>query len=347
MRSFFPRLLGNEETKLRVGSAIENATVPHAFLIGGASGTGKSVLALEMAAAVNCEKKSDGRYPLPCGQCDRCRRIYEGNFPDLKILSKKKDKVTVGVDEIKSFRDDMFLSSTESDYKIYIIDDAESMTVEAQNALLKVLEEPPSAVMIILLAKECDRILTTIKSRVQYLSMSLFENDELIARVTEKNPLAKTMMRDNRKSFEGIIMSADGKIGAVEKLLEHRLAEENAKEREETVKLIRALAKRNAYAETYAAVTSLPTKRNELAEALERITTALRDIMVIRYGKNVKMLFFPSKDAAKAVGDGIDITRLISIYDAVNDAHSQCMKNANIQNLLVNLTAKARDKKNY
>ena len=136
MRRYFPALLGNEKTKSRIGAAIDGGTLPHALLIGGAFGSGKTTLAIEIAAALNCEKKGDGASSLPCGECGCCKRIRELNFPDLKVLSKPKDRATLGVDAIKDFREDMFLSSTESDYKIYVIDDAETMTTEAQNALL-------------------------------------------------------------------------------------------------------------------------------------------------------------------------------------------------------------------
>ena len=135
MRRYFPRLYGNKKTKERIGSAIDNKTLPHAFLVIGESGSGKTTLATEIAAALNCERRGDASSALPCGECNCCRRIYDGNFPDLKVLSKQKDRATIGVDAIKDFREDMFLSSTESEYKIYVIDDAECMTTEAQNAL--------------------------------------------------------------------------------------------------------------------------------------------------------------------------------------------------------------------
>ena len=96
-------LVGNEETKNRIGRAIESGTIPHAFLIGGPSGSGKSILATEIAAAMNCEMKSGGA-PLPCGRCNNCKRIYDGNYPDVKLLAKKKDKATLGVDPVKEFR---------------------------------------------------------------------------------------------------------------------------------------------------------------------------------------------------------------------------------------------------
>ena len=101
VREYFPELLGNKDTKLRIGKAIEAGTVPHAFLIGGPSGSGKSVLAKEIAAALNCENLKSPSHNLPCGRCNNCKRVLEGNFTDVKILEKKKDKATLGVAEVK------------------------------------------------------------------------------------------------------------------------------------------------------------------------------------------------------------------------------------------------------
>ena len=202
MREYFPRLLGNGETKTRIGKAVEAGNVPHAFLIGGPSGSGKSILAKEISAALNCENRYSTSHSLPCGVCNNCKRVREGNFTDVKILEKKKDKASVGVLEIKDFREDMFLSATESESKIYIIDDAECMTVEAQNALLKVLEEPPSGVIIILLAKECDRILTTIKSRTQYVPMTRFSEDEIMKFLLKESEEARTLSREDPEKLK-------------------------------------------------------------------------------------------------------------------------------------------------
>ena len=86
MRIYFPRLIGNEETKERLGRAIESGTLPHAFLIGGPSGSGKSTLAIEIAAALNCSQRHNSQ-TLPCGKCNNCHRIYEGNFPDVNSVT--------------------------------------------------------------------------------------------------------------------------------------------------------------------------------------------------------------------------------------------------------------------
>ena len=342
MRNYFSRLIGNDDTKVRIAKAIESGKIPHAFLIGGPSGSGKSTLATEIAAAMNCRRKHDMSSPLPCGECINCKRIYENNYPDVKILAKKKDKATLGVDPVKDFREDMFLSSTESEHKIYIIDDAECMTPEAQNALLKVLEEPPSSVMILLLARECDRILTTIKSRAQYVPMGRFDDEELAELLLHDSAEAKAMRAADQSRFMGLIMSADGRLGLAKSLLGKRLTEENEEDRADIVKLIRAIGQKASYSDIYAAVSALPTKRVELMATLERLMSALRDLIVIRYSKGAKTVFFHSAENAMEMCGKMSVKRLVSLYDSVNRAHELCSRNANISNLLASLCAEIK-----
>ena len=342
VRAYFPRLLGNEDTKNRIGRAIEGEALPHAFLIGGPSGSGKSTLALEIAAAMNCERRDNTDSALPCGECNCCHRIYEGNFPDVKLLAKKKDKATLGVEAVKDFREDMFLSSTESEHKFYIIDDAECMTPEAQNALLKVLEEPPSAVHILLLAKECDRILTTIKSRAQYVAMSRFEDSVLAEKLLSDSMDARMLKASDPDRFMGIIMSADGRLGVAKALLNKQRSESNEEERLEIINLIRAIGQKPSYAEIHNALSSFPTKRAELSLSLERLMSALRDLIVIKYNSNAKTVFFPSADEATRLCGEISVKRLLSLYDAANEAHELCARNANVANLMTSLGSRIR-----
>ena len=337
MRVYFSGLLGNEETKTRVGRAIENQTIPHAFLIGGPGGSGKSVLATEIAAAINCERKNDTASSLPCCGCESCRRIFEGNYPDVKILSKPKDRATLGVEAVKDFREDMFLSSTESEHKIYIIDDAESMTTEAQNALLKVLEEPPKSVMIIMLAKECDRILTTIKSRAQYIAMSRFDDEELAEILLRKSAEARGLKAQGDDYFLTLIKSADGRLGLAIKLLNKKQAGDVEEGRADIIRLISAIGQKASYAGIYTAISHFPTKRGELSVVLEQVMSALRDLLVIKYDEGAKTLFFSTAEEAKQLCPNISAKKLISVYDTISDAHELCARNANVQNLLSGL----------
>ena len=342
VRRYFPKLLGNEETKERLGKSISLGTVPHAFLIGGPRGSGKTTLAIEMSAAFNCEGRSDFDTPLPCGSCNSCKRIYAGNFPDIKILRKDKDRATIGVGAVKTFREDMYLSSTESDYKIYIIDDAHTMTPEAQNSLLKVLEEPPRRVYLILLADECDKILTTIKSRTQYIPMSRFDERELTDYLLKKSDTARSLQIEDKEKFIGAVISADGRLGHALELVNRRSADENDRMRRDILKFISAIGQKSSYENILNALNSLPTSRTELLLSLERIMTALRDLIAVKNDADARMLFFPSRDEAKACGADIGTKKLIAVYDAVTEAHELCYRNANIHNLTVNMAAKIK-----
>ena len=342
MRRYFPRLYGNEKTKERIGSAIDNKTLPHAFLAIGESGSGKTTLTTEIAAALNCERRGDGSPILPCGECNCCRRIYDGNFPDLKVLSKQKDRATVGVDAIKDFREDMFLSSTESEYKIYIIDDAECMTTEAQNALLKVLEEPPSNVVIMILATEGDKILTTIKSRAQHISMSRFGEEELECHLLKLSADARELKRESEEKFRGVIMSADGRLGLAIKLSNKKLAAECAEERGEIIALIRAMTARHSYRELHEAIAALPQKRAELSLVLESVISALRDLIVIKQDKHPSLIFFSSAKEASEVCPQTSVKTLLQVYEEIRRAHELCSRNANVTNLTASLAARIR-----
>ena len=342
MRPHFEKLLGNVETKERIAKAIENGVLPHALLISGPSGSGKSTYATEIGAALNCENKDDKASPLPCTECNNCRRIYNGNFPDVKILAKPGDRATLGVEAVKDFREDMFLSATESDHKVYIIDDAETMTSEAQNSLLKILEEPPAGVTIILLARECDRILTTIKSRVQYIAMTRFSDEELKKNVLNRIPQAKQLYISSPEQFAGIIIGADGRIGHAAELFDPKRASDNLENREETMKIIRSLGGRALYSDIYNAVSALPTKRTEFSEALERLILAVRDLIAVKYVKEGTLLFFTSYETAAQCAKDLTVKRLLAIYDAINEIHGLCAKNANVQNLSLTLIAKLK-----
>ena len=218
-RAYFKELYGNDSVKVRLGKAIENGTLPHAFLFVGQSGSGKKTLASLLAMALNCEKKNDSSAPLPCGVCNTCRRVREGNFTDITRLKRADGKATIGVDEVRLFREDMFLSPTESVYKVYVIEEAECLTPNAQNALLTVLEEPPANVVILLLASEADKMLTTIKSRAQAINMQRFDLSALRKYITEKSERANLLSRTDGEALDGILMSADGRIGQALSLL--------------------------------------------------------------------------------------------------------------------------------
>lgn len=330
MRTYFPNLFGNDFHKNRIATAVIEGRLPHALLIDGPSGSGKMTFAIEIASALNCENKADQTRPLPCGRCNACRRIHEGEFTDVKILKRVDGKATIGVSQIKDFRSDMYLSATESGFKVYIIDEAEKMTPEAQNALLIILEEPPKNVVIMLLASGTDSILTTIKSRTQYVTTSRFTTDKLAEYLEEKSAEARSLAFRDSEAYKALLISADGRIGKAEELLNPKEREENEQKRAEILTLVNALGAKTPYTELYAAITSLPQKRTEFSAALEMLIIALGDLISAKKTTSFTPVFFTDTETAKETGRDITLARLMKIYDIVIHTYRECEKNANV-----------------
>ena len=336
MRRFFTGLYGNETVKTRLGAAITAGRQTHALLIVGPNGSGKSTFATEIAAALNCENKDSSVTPLPCGKCNTCRRIYEGSYTDIKWLRRDHQKATIGVDELRAFREDMFLSATESEHKIYVIDDADKMTPNAQNALLKVLEEPPSAVTILLLCEESDKVLTTIKSRAQLIRLSRFSPSEISDYLVKKG-LAGAI---DEKRLSEDVMSADGRIGRAIEILSAPEAVEA--DRRVTADIISTLRVGAPYSELYTAVMALPQKRSELTEALDELTLALSDLVKIKFSPSAPLSFFASRSAAAELADKLSPKKLMAAYDAVRDAAEDNLRNASVPAIISCLGAKIK-----
>ena len=342
MRSYFSDIFGNEFHKNRIAEAVLEARLPHALLIDGPHGSGKMTFAKEIAAALNCECRDDVTLAFPCGRCNSCRRIREGAFTDVKVLGRTDGKATIGVQKIKDFRADMFLSATESGYKVYIIDEAETMTPEAQNALLIVLEEPPKNVVIMLLASGTDSILTTIKSRTQYVTMSRFTHHELSEHLEKISADARSLAFRDPEAYKALLVSSDGRIGKAMELLNPKAREENEEARAEILAVVKALGKKTPFTELYSAINSLPQKRTEFASSLEILISALSDLILAKKAEDFSPSFFTDTESAKNAAKDVPIARLIRIYDIVMHTYRECEKNANVTLAAANMASKIK-----
>ena len=341
MNKYFTELLGNTESRERLGRAILEGNLPHAFLIGGPEGSGKRTFAKLIAAAINCENKHT-KDTIPCGMCNNCRRIMDESFIDLKFFAKQKDRATIGVDDMRLLKEDAMLSGAESQNKVYVIDDAHCLTVESQNALLNILEEPPKGVTIILLASECDRILTTIKSRVQYIALTRFTDEEIEHYAVEHIAEARDMKNFHPDRFNALIKNAEGIIGRTLSLFKKVDADKNEDERQKIIAIIEAMMPKSGYMKLRSAISAMPSKRPELMLMLEKTISAVRDLIVFKEARNAKSIFFVSESEAGEYVKAISIKKLLSVYDALIRAHEYCTKNANVGTILADLESKIK-----
>ncbi len=177
---------GNHAIIQELIAGIQNNSTVHAYLFAGPAGLLKRETARYFAAALLCE--GDGA--PPCGSCANCVQSTTGNNPDLiaKSLKDLTTKKSIGVDEIREIIADVYTRPFKAAKKVYIIEDGEALTVGAQNALLKVLEEPPAYAVFILCTSEADKILPTIRSRSRIIRFQPKSDNEIRLYVKENYP---------------------------------------------------------------------------------------------------------------------------------------------------------------
>lgn len=158
-------LLGNEAIRARLDAAAAQDRFSHSYLICGPDGSGKHTLAKILAAAMQCT----GAGRKPCGRCEGCRKVFEGVHPDVITVNDPAHK-TIAVDVIRQMRADVFLRPNEGKRKIYLIE--QDMAEPPQNALLKILEEPPAYAAFLILSDRAEKLLPTIRSRCAELHLA-------------------------------------------------------------------------------------------------------------------------------------------------------------------------------
>lgn len=171
----FKGIIGHKDVVAHLENAIRTGKVSHAYILSGEKGSGKKTIARVFARALNCESDAE----KPCESCHSCRQALGGNHPDIVEVTHDKPN-SISVDDIRQqVVDDVPVRPYSGQYKVYIISDAEKMTQQAQNALLKTIEEPPQYVVILLLATSASALLPTILSRCVMLNTKPVPDDQV------------------------------------------------------------------------------------------------------------------------------------------------------------------------
>ena len=194
----FEGIIGNDKIKQELINSVNSNKCSHSYLFVGTSGIGKKLIAREFAKMILCE--TDEKY---CNKCKSCLEFDSGNNPDFQEIVP--DGSNVKIDQIRQMQAKVFESPIISEKKVYIIDDADLMTKEAQNCLLKTLEEPPEFATIILVGSNESKFLSTIKSRCITIK---FED---ITKKDINNFLKESFPQENISN--NIIEAANGSIG--------------------------------------------------------------------------------------------------------------------------------------
>lgn len=263
----FGALLGNERLKKNLTQSLAKGHISHCYLISGPEGTGKHTLARLLASAILCQGKDK-----PCGICTPCRKVLDGNHPDY-IIVDDPEKKTVPVELIRQARADMFIQPNESDHKIYQFPRAQDMGLPGQNALLKVLEEPPAYGVFLLLTDNPDKLLPTVRSRCTELKMQALPPEVLLKQLREDFPKA------SQEDIEAAMARSGGFLGQARTLLA-----QGAEVPPQTEQFVEAFSRRDALLLIQTLVPMEKWKRDALTEILEQWLELMEGALMSRSG---------------------------------------------------------------
>ena len=302
----FQDIIGQDQMKEHLMGAIQHGKVSHAYLINGERSSGKEFIAKVFAKALQCEEGGIE----PCGKCHSCKQAESGNQPDIIFVTHEKPN-SFGVEDIRTqINQDIVIKPYSSKYKIYIMNEAEKMTVQAQNALLKTLEEPPAYAVIILLTTNVEAMLPTILSRLVVLNMKPV-GDQLV-----KDYLMKEVKVPNYKA-DICVAFARGNLGKAKLLA---TSEEFDKVKEEAISLLKNIRQMEIQ-EVMKAIKKIGEYKLEVNDYLDIMAIWYRDALLFTATTDANHLIFKEEiQYIKKVADQSTYEGIDSILKALEQA---------------------------
>lgn len=311
----FADIVGQEQLKEHLQNAISMNKVSHAYIINGERSSGKEFIAKIFAMTLQCEKGGTE----PCGECHSCKQAMSNNQPDIIFISHEKPG-SIGVEDIRGqINNDIGIKPYSSPRKVYIMNEGEKMTVQAQNALLKTLEEPPEYAVIIILTTNVDSLLPTILSRCVVLNMKPVE-DALV----KKYLMTELQVPDYKANI--CVAFARGNVGKA-KLLAN--SEEFEKVKDEAVTLVKHINEMETH-EVVKAIKKISEYKLDVNDYLDILSIWYRDVLLYKATRDMNGLIFRdefqqiSKMADRSTYEGIE-----TIVNALQQAKRRLDANVN------------------
>lgn len=307
-------IVSRAELKEYLTKAVETGNISHAYLFTGEKGSGKLLLAQYFADAMLCT--GDGE--KPCGTCKSCMQADSGNQPDIRKITH--EKASIGVDEIREqINHDVSIKPYSGKYKIYIMEDADKMTDQAQNALLKTIEEPPEYAVILLLAENENRLLETIRSRVVKLEV------KPVDRQTVKQFLMKEKHVPDYLAEESAKFS-QGNIG---KAIRYAASEDFMELKQNVLHLLRYLPDMTV-SEVVEGIKEIGGRKEEVQDILDLMVLWYRDVLICKVTTDPNQLLFKEDfKALKELARKIDYEGVDQIIESVDKAKQRLKANVN------------------
>lgn len=311
----FTDIIGQEQLKKHLQNAIAMNKVSHAYLINGERSSGKEFAAKVFAAALQCEKGGTE----PCGECHSCIQAKSGNQPDIIFVSHDKPN-TIGVEDIRTqINNDIGIKPYSSPRKVYIMNEGEKMTVQAQNALLKTLEEPPEYAVILILTTNVDALLPTILSRCVVLNMKPVPDHKV-----KKYLMEELQIPDYKANI--CVAFARGNIGKAKMLAS---SEEFEKVKEEAVTLVKYINDMDI-SEVVKAIKKISEYQFDVTDYLDILSVWYRDVLLFKATKDANSLIFKNEiQYIRKVADRSTYEGIETIVKALQQAKRRLEANVN------------------
>lgn len=311
----FKDVVGHKDILKYISSAVENKRVSHAYILNGERGSGKKMLANLFAMTLLCETGDNE----PCGKCHSCKQAESGNHPDIIRVTHEKPN-SISVDDIRTqVNNTVDIKPYQGPYKVYIIPQADMMTPQAQNAILKTIEEPPSYAVFLLLTENAETLLPTINSRCVMLKLRNIK-DTLIKKYLMENLEIPDYKADMCTAF------AQGNMGRAIMLANSDHFNEI---REEAVQLLKHISEMELN-EIVAAVKNISVYKLEITDYLDIIMIWYRDVLLYKATKEIDKVVFKDQlqsikeQARKSSYEGIEL-----ILESLEKAKARLKANVN------------------
>ncbi len=326
----FNNIIGHEDIIRHLKNAMETGKVSHSYIFKGELGSGKKLLATTFAMTLQCE---DGGTE-PCQKCDSCKKALGKNHPDIIMVTHEKTG-TISIDEVREqVIHDVAIKPYCSPHKIYIIPEAELLTIQAQNALLKTIEEPPEYAVIMFLTSNADSLLPTIRSRCVSLDLKVVD-DNLVKKYLMEHLQVPDYQAEVDASF------AQGSIG---KAKEAATSEEFSRMSQNALKLLKYANTMEVY-ELAQEIKKLSEEKHNINDYLDIFQFWFRDVLMFKATREIDNLVFKQEiNYIKEQASQRSYENLEKILEAITKTKVRLRANVNFELALELLFLTIREK---
>lgn len=303
-------IIGQGEAISVLDGAISSGHIAHAYLFVGPDGVGKRTCAMEFGKALLCELagRAAPEVAIPCNRCNSCRAVTAGNHPNEMIISP--DGASIKIDQVRNLQKEASLKAWDSKWRVWIFEDADRMTEEAANSLLKTLEDPPPSTVIVLVAISTSNLLPTIVSRCQIVRFGRVASSEIEMILKQKLNLP-----DEASRIYSVL--ADGAPGRALALAGGQ--EEDIRKR--SLELTRIVGTQDTL-EMLRFSSEFPADRDSVSEIFTMWITWYRDILILKITDNPNLLL--NMDSKRVLSGWIDRYSVDQLIEAIQIIQASC-----------------------